>query len=127
MERIPRWFITSLILVLLVAVTYAFGSSFLQVYRLRLEAARLEQVRQDLIEQGAQLREEIKSLHTPGYVERIAREQLGLVKPGEIALLIIRPTPPSPRSAGPRHAGLRAGKPPQKGSTWRSWLRRLGF
>jgi cell division protein DivIC len=127
MARIPRWFVSSLVLVLLVAVTYAFGSSFLQVYRLRREAARLEQVRQDLIEQGALLREEIKLLHTPGYIERIAREQLGLVKPGEVALLIIRPKPPTPRSAGPRPAGLPAGKPTQKEPVWRSWLHRLGF
>jgi len=97
------------------------------VYRLRREAARLEQVRQDLIEQGALLREEIKLLHTPGYIERIAREQLGLVKPGEVALLIIRPKPPTPRSAGPRPAGLPAGKPTRKEPVWRSWLHRLGF
>jgi cell division protein FtsB len=127
MERIPRWFVTSVILAVLVAVTYAFGSSFLQVYRLRREATRLEGVKQDLIEQNAQLREEIKLLHTPGYVERIAREQLGLVKPGEVALLIVRPKPPIPRSAGTRPAGPRTEQPTWEGPVWQSWLRRLGF
>jgi cell division protein FtsL len=115
MERVPRWFVSSLVLVLLVSVTYAFGSSFLQVYRLRREAARLEQVKQDLTEQGAQLREEIKMLHTPGYVERIAREQLGLVKPGEVALLIVRPKAETPQTAGRRII-------PQRAETPQSWI-----
>lgn len=127
MERIPRWFVSILILAVLIAVTYAFGSSFLQVYRLRREASRLEQVKQDLIEHNAQLREEIKLLHTPGYVERIAREQLGLIKPGEVAMLIVRPRAPAPRSGGSRAAGSRAGEPMRKGPAWESWLRRLGF
>lgn len=127
MPHIPRWFVSVLIVALLGAVTYAFGSSFLQVYRLKREAARLEQVKQDLIEHNAQLREEIKLLHTPGYVERIAREQLGLVKPGEIALLIVRPKPPAPRPAASRPAGPSGGDPPEDGSAWRFWLRRLGF
>lgn len=127
MDRIPRWFVSSLILALLIAVTYAFGSSFLQVYRLRREAARLEQVKRDLIEHNAQLREEIKLLHTPGYVERIAREQLGLVKPGEVALLIVRQKPPAPRSAGSPPGGRAAAKPARNEPVWRSWLQWLGF
>lgn len=113
MPHIPRWFVSVLIVALLGAVTYAFGSSFLQVYRLKREAARLEQVKQDLIEHNAQLREEIKLLHTPGYVERIAREQLGLVKPGEIALLIVRPKP-EVRSVVPN----RQQRPAEADSTW---------
>src|SRR6267143_1430619 len=43
------------------------------------------------------LQAEILALHTPEYVEKLAREQLGLVKPGEIAFLIVQPpadTPP---------------------------------
>lgn len=127
MRRISRWLISCLILALVVAVSYAFGSSFLQIYRLRREAARLEQVKQDLIEHNAQLREEIKLLHTPGYVERVAREQLGLIKPGEVALLIVRPKPPAPRPPAARPPGSGIGKPDGEGSTWRSWLRRIGF
>jgi len=47
-----------------------------------------------------QLREEIRLLHTPAYIERQAREQLGLVRPGEIAVILVRPTPaPAPPTA----------------------------
>src|SRR5437867_3572114 len=81
-----------------VTLTVVFSSTFLQLYRLEREAARLEQLQRDLEVQNAQLREEIKLLHTPQYIEKLAREQLGLVKPGEIALLLIQsPTDPSPR------------------------------
>ena len=81
-----------------VTLIVIFSSTFLQLYRLEREAARLEQLQRDLEVQNAQLREEIKLLHTPQYIEKLAREQLGLVKPGEIALLLIQsPTDPSPR------------------------------
>ena len=73
-----------------VTLIVIFSSTFLQLYRLEREAARLEQLQRDLEVQNAQLREEIKLLHTPQYIEQLAREQLGLVKPGEIALLLIQ-------------------------------------
>lgn len=75
-----------------------FGTSFLHVYRLEREAARLVRLRENLQQQNAILREEITLLHSPAYIEKIAREQLGLVKPGEITLLIVQP-PPAPPTA----------------------------
>lgn len=122
-RRIPRWILSLAVLGLLGAVVFAFGTSFLQVYRLKREAARLLQLKQDLIEQNAQLREEIKLLHTPGYIERIAREQLGLVKPGEIALLIVRPKLENPPAVEPKHV-IKA-KPSWATRTWRALRRRL--
>lgn len=37
-----------------------------------------------LLEKKADLQEEIVRLNTPSYIEQLAREQLGLVRPGEI-------------------------------------------
>lgn len=126
-RRIPRWILSLAVLGLLGAVVFAFGTSFLQVYRLKREAARLVQLKQDLIEQNAQLREEIKLLHTPGYIERIAREQLGLVKPGEIALLIVRPRAQT-RMAAPRGPSRAIPDRPSRAvRVWRTWLRWLGL
>ncbi len=123
-RRIPRWIIGLMVLGLLGAVAVAFGSSFLQVYRLKREAARLLMQKQNLIGQNAQLREEIKLLHTPGYIERIAREQLGLVKPGEVALLIVRPQAGVRQLTGPRRP-IRAAphRPSWAIRTWRMLLR----
>jgi len=111
-RRIPRLILILGLTGVLALALSAFGRSFLQVYRLEREAARLVRVKQSLQEQNAVLREEIKLLHTLAYIERIAREQLGLVKPGEIAVLIVRS--PADPAAGP-------GQTPRQ----QSWTTRL--
>jgi cell division protein DivIC len=72
-----------------------------RTYHLAREAAQLEQHRRDLINANARLREEIWRLETDDrYIERLAREQLGLVRPGEIELLIVpQGSPPPPDAA----------------------------
>lgn len=97
-RTVPRWLAIGVLLAVTVSLAAAFGSTFLHVYRLDREAARLEQMKRDLEEQNAVLREEIKLLHTPEYIEKTAREQLGLVRPGEIALLIVQ-SPADPPAA----------------------------
>lgn len=99
-RRIPRPVIIAAVLVVAAAALYVFGVSSLNVYRLNREAARLETLRRGLEEHNAILREEMKLLQTPRYIEKLAREQLGLVKPGEVAILIIQPPPrPQPTPA----------------------------
>jgi len=95
--RIPRSLIVGTCLAAAVAASYVFAVSVLQGYRLNREAARLEALRRGLQEQNAILREEMKLLQTPGYIEKLAREQLGLVRPGEVAILIVRPPAPPPQ------------------------------
>jgi len=108
-RRLSRPAVALIVLVVGGAAVQVFGSSFLTVYRLDREAARLEALKRDLQEQNAILREEIKLLHTPQYVEKLAREQLGLVKPGEISLLIVQapadPLPPRQDQPRPGPAG----------------------
>jgi len=94
--RLPRWLLPLVLVATLILILNAFGSSYLTVYRLRRDADRLGREVQVLRRENAQLREEIRRLHTPEYIERLAREQFGLVRPGEIPVLLIRPTP-SPR------------------------------
>ncbi len=73
-------------LAMLVALSAQYG----RTYSLAREAARLEQHRRDLVNANALLREEIRRLQTDDrYIERLAREQLGLVRPGEIELLVV--------------------------------------
>jgi cell division protein FtsB len=94
----PLWRV-AVLLVAGAAALYVFGAGFLEWYALTREVARLTVVRRDLQEQNAVLREEMRLLQTPAYIERLAREQLGLVRPGEVAILILRtpaPAPPPP-------------------------------
>lgn len=98
-RRIPRPVIIAAVGVAVAAALYGFGASSLHVYRLNREAARLEALKRTLAEQNAILREEIKLLGTPRYIEQLAREQLGLVRPGEVAILILQPPSPPPSSS----------------------------
>jgi cell division protein FtsL len=104
-RAVPRW-IRLLAALGAVAVTAViFGGAYWDTYQIRREAARLERERDELRRQNAQLREEIRLLNTPEYVERIAREQLGLVKPGEVAVILVAPSPGPARPDRPSAGG----------------------
>jgi cell division protein FtsL len=98
-RHFPLWVKAALAVVIAAVILTLVGLRSLDVYRLDREAARLAALKRNLQQQNAILREEKKLLHTPEYVEKIAREQLGLVKPGEIAILIV--TPPTQPNAPP--------------------------
>jgi cell division protein FtsB len=51
--------------------------------------AELERQTRVLQEQTRELRGRIRRLHDPGYLERVARECLGMVRPGEIAFIVV--------------------------------------
>ncbi|WP_236006097.1 FtsB family cell division protein [Paradesulfitobacterium ferrireducens] len=48
--------------------------------------AKLNSEKAQLIQEQKKLEEEIALLNTPSYIEQLAREQLGLVKKGEILI-----------------------------------------
>jgi len=66
------------------------GSSALQIWKLHSQVegqlTNLNQEKVTLLQQQKLLHEEIAQLNTPSYIERLAREQLGLVKRGEILI-----------------------------------------
>jgi cell division protein DivIC len=90
----PRWLRPVLALVLLAGAGVTFGGAYWRTYELRREAARLVRERDELVRRNAELREEIRLLYRPEYIERLAREQLGLVRPGEVPVIVVEPTPP---------------------------------
>lgn len=65
----------------------------------RARVADLERKAQTLDDANAQLRAQIAKLHDPNELERLARECLGMVEPGETAFVTIpkhgTPTPAS--------------------------------
>ena len=107
---VPRWVGPLAVLGVLIALSMVFGSAYWDTYQVRREASRLARERDDLRKQNAQLREEIRLLNTPEYIERIAREQLGLVKPGEVAVILVAPSP-APGGTDVSGAGTRAAPP----------------
>ena len=102
---VPRWIGPLVVAGALLALAVAYGGAYWDEYQLGREADRLARELEQLRRQNMQLREEIRLLNTPEYIERLAREQLGLVKPGEIAVILVQPTPaPAPIPAAPEPA-----------------------
>ncbi|NMA69508.1 MAG: septum formation initiator family protein [Desulfitobacterium sp.] len=78
----------SIIATLFIAI--GFLSSAWQLFELRLEVdqkiAILNKEKETLLQEEKLLNEEILRLNTPSYIEQLAREQLGLVRKGEIRI-----------------------------------------
>lgn len=86
--------LAALVLVLGLAMVVPVGQYFEQ----RAEIAELERTVRELEHQRAVMRGRLERLHDPAYLERLARECLGMVRPGEIAFVPVpeggEPTPP---------------------------------
>jgi len=76
------------------------GHGLVHLLRLRSEQRQLEHVAFQLQQRNEQLRERVRLLQADDrYIEKLARERLGLVKKGEI---IYRILPPAPAAVPPR-------------------------
>jgi cell division protein FtsB len=64
----------------------------------RAQKADLHRQVQTLEIKNRQLARRIHQLHDPAYLERLARECLGMVKPGEVSFVIV------PKGGGPQPA-----------------------
>ncbi len=84
--------LSSLILIVLVAwLGHTFGKGFIKHYRLRQEIAKLTYEIQAFERRNEKIREEIELHSSEEYIEQVAREELGLVKPGETRYIISEP------------------------------------
>lgn len=72
-----------------------------EIESLRADLARLEQRRSDLAEQQLYL-------HSDQYIEKVAREELGLIKPGDQPIVIV----PGDRSSAPGETSAKPAAPP---------------
>ena len=99
LERILRQYGRTFLVLLLVAllVHNVFGQhGFLAMRRTQREIARVKQDLEKLTEENRQLAEQVKALKSdPQLIEKIARDELGLARPGEVIIKI-------PRTAVPR-------------------------
>jgi len=101
----------------------ALGAQYLRTYTLAREAARLERHRQELRLENATLRAEITRLQTDDrYIERLAREQLGMLRPDEVELVLV---PSAGRDSGtPGNPRPGQDTAPPGRSVW-DWAERL--
>jgi cell division protein FtsB len=95
----PRWIVAGLLALLVVAAIVG-DNGMLHLWRLRAELAALQRDVQALEAENEQLSRNIGELRdNPEVIERIAREELGLVRPGERVLRFPR-TPRAGEAAG---------------------------
>ncbi|WP_006717580.1 FtsB family cell division protein [Desulfitobacterium metallireducens] len=87
-KKKPKFNFAAFILFAFVATVLV--TSGWQLYQLQHQVngkiAQIEGEKQELLKEKSGLESEIVRLNTPSYVEQLAREQLGLVRKGEIMI-----------------------------------------
>jgi cell division protein FtsL len=109
--RLAAALVVPLVLYALVAT----GQKAVDNYRLNREAEALRSQVIALRAENIQLQQDIEQSRTDTAIETIAREQLGLVKPGDHPLVLV--PPPGQAAAAPTPVPT----PPTPQPTWRQW------
>lgn len=76
-----------LLIIVIIVFTFRLFVNMRKVNKMEERLDQLSQEYKEKIEQNQQLKEEIERVKSPAYIEKVAREELGLVKPGEILLI----------------------------------------
>ena len=100
--RRPRWVTPLVLLATLALMAWAFYTPLRLSYQESREQARLEAELAALKERNEQLAAQVDRLQTPEGVEEVARENLGMVKEGEHAYVVLDPSADTTTPAAPR-------------------------
>jgi len=92
-KSLKRFFVLSLILVLLsFGLLSFFGKNgILELVQLQAMEKSLQSENAGLRDQQDELRAEIQRLNAPSYIEYLARERFGLMRPNEVFLIVDPP------------------------------------
>ena len=103
-----------LVVPLLLYALVATGQKAVDNYRLNREANGLRAEILGLRSDNIQLQKQIEQARTDTAIETIAREQLGLIKPGDHPLVLVSPSTQAPPAPTP----VPSAPPPP---AWRQW------
>jgi cell division protein FtsL len=78
--------IWALILVLTFYIVFLFSDKYAKTLQIKEDIKRLESDIKELKLKNKNLSEEVESLKADKYIEKVAREELGLTKPDEILI-----------------------------------------
>jgi cell division protein FtsB/cell division protein DivIC len=70
-------------------ISFSLGSRFDQLYAMQRNLDAMQTEIKDLHNKNAGLYEQLERLQSNDYIEQVAREKLGLVKPGEARIVTI--------------------------------------
>lgn len=85
-------------LLIIVLLLYPFFLYLQGVYNIMHLNSEIREVRAEIQiwkEKNRELQEEVERLESARYVEEVAREKLGLVKPGETLFILVEPAQPT--------------------------------
>jgi cell division protein FtsB len=83
-----RWHLKSLLLIGVGGyLLFSFGHLGYGIYQANRQIEAYEAQKQALIAEREHYQKQIEQLHQASYIERLAREELGLVKPGETVII----------------------------------------
>ena len=108
-------FAAVLVVPFLLYALFATGQKALDNYRLNQQADALRAEIRDLRNENIALQQQILDARTDASIEKIARQQLGLVKPGDTPLVLI------PSEGGPSSQAEASPPPPSPQPVWRQW------
>lgn len=118
-SRHRRWLAMLVILLFAVYFMVTFGEQALRAQQLEAEVTQQRQAIAQIEEENEQLAAELEGLESTGYqayVERIARRDLGLARPGDTVVLVRwqgESDLPAPQAEP---------APPNDDPNWRRWL-----
>ncbi|MDO8689183.1 MAG: septum formation initiator family protein [Dehalococcoidia bacterium] len=104
---------------LLAFLSFSTAKKAMEVYQLNQQAASIRQDIAQLKDRNAELRRQMEYVQSPEYVEKVAREQLNLVKPDDIPLVLVSPLV-KVASGGPSPAPQPA-RPQDIPPNWKRW------
>lgn len=111
--------ITMAVILVLVVI----GGKAVQGYEMRQEARLLEQRIDQLKKQNRQLSKELDYYRSDEYVEKVAREELGLIKSGEVAVALVLPEDRRSSSLVPTPTPMPTAAPTGSPTpNWQKWL-----
>jgi cell division protein FtsL len=101
---------------LLLFALVATGQKAVENYRLNQQADALRVEIKGLRDQNVQLQKDIETARTDTAIETIAREQLGLIEPGDHPVVLVS----QPSAVQPAPPQAEPPEPPEP--VWRQWL-----
>lgn len=100
--RKQRWgWVLAVVLLGALALTVSGILPFRQLISQQRQIERSQEQLAALTRENRVLAEDIEMLGTDAEIERIARDQFGLVRPGEVAYVVVTPDPPVAAKAPP--------------------------
>ncbi len=78
-----------IIALLMLYISFSLGSRFDQLYAMQRDLNAMQTEIKDLHNKNTELYEQLERMQSNDYIEQVAREKLGLVKPGEARIVAV--------------------------------------